>query len=60
MICKDCKNGNICKYRAETEEIWKKAEKELCPSNILSPVTVKIECRHFEKQPQKQDGIWSK
>lgn len=59
MICDECKNGNLCKFREGTEETFKRLEPELRPS-ILSPVSVKIECGRFEKQAQRQDGIWNK
>lgn len=60
MICKDCENRSICKHTAETEEICKKISTELHPNGFTSPITIKVECKHFKKQHLRQDGIWNK
>lgn len=57
MLCNECRNDGICKYKEESEKIWKQA-KDITPS-VLSPIEIKIECIRFEKKGQKQDGIWN-
>ena len=56
-ICEDCRLNTICKYSKEAEYICEKVNEIDPPSVIFSPISIKVECRNFERKTQKQDGI---
>ncbi len=59
MLCNECRSENVCKYISDMENVVDSTMKLKGINNIMSPISVEVKCKHFEKKGQKQDGIWN-
>lgn len=56
LKCKSCRNENICKWCSDMK--FKQEQIEKIPiTKGLTPITINIECKSFERKALKQDGF---
>lgn len=55
--CENCFNNEICKWCLEFSQINEEVSKITSGRHSSSPIKVSLQCNHFKRKNQKQDGF---
>ena len=57
LICTNCRNEDICKWCSDMK--FKQEQVDNIPvTKELTPVTINIDCKSFQRKALKQDGCF--
>ena len=57
LLCDECRNKSLCKWSDSLKDQQEYVNKAPVIS-LLSPVSINVSCKSFEKKKSKQDGIY--